>query len=352
MKKRFLNIDNIISLLLIILAIPSFIFTILQWLGYQPPSKPINVFERVYAIIIYRIPIAWAILFVCIAVIAVRAIYYRKYKNYRRNILTSSDLESIVQNEVDIDLRSIGQQINFCFQRATGIPQLTIWIKVINKSSMEVVLDKVKWELWIGQPVKNDTTAFGITIKPKETKDDILIKTNLSDSESSYIKSIKSMVSIRSFSGDAFFVLDGETIKKKFRLENINYSIEKNKNDLPPVKEKAGSTNIFFFESNAFWKVDGPSKIFDRNPLCICCTQHNYLSKKIKSALEMMGGIFEPPPEEEYFCVKTGKKHLLHPYAYIYAYQVARKKYGVEDTEIEKEIEKINEQRNAKKNNK
>jgi len=129
----------------------------------------------------------------------------------------NEDIEEIVKNEVEIDLRSTGEQVHFSFASSPVSPQLRIWLKIINMSSKELTLTSMKWELWIQKFICKTETSFALKIKPKyieECNIEVMLN-NVSmnlDDETSNLK------------GKAFFDVEGKRIEKEFNLKNIKYT--------------------------------------------------------------------------------------------------------------------------------
>ena len=258
MKQKSLTKSEIIALVIgflaLVIAILQLFIMLLPWFGVYPPEKPMNVSYKIFNILFLKIPIIW-IIFLCSVIYFIGHIILRRRNKAVDFGETSKDkinFGKMIQNEIEIYIRAEGEQIHFFIDSYEAL-KLRIWFMVINKSFIEVILDKIEWELRIGQFVKEDVTQLPSKIEAKETKKDILIKADLNESELSCLRSLGNDITYRCFSGTAFFMVNGKFYEKSFRFENINYSTDKKitkEQDLNLSKEHQWALLILLNQSN------------------------------------------------------------------------------------------------------
>lgn len=111
------------------------------------------------------------------------------------------------------------------------------------------------------------------------------------------------------------------------------------------IPEQVAKPNIaYLFSNNANWKISLKTKAFDKNPYCSCCkTPFNLIH------LPPNGMLFPlAQKEENHKCINSEKKYYLSSYAYVFAYQDARTKYGVHDKAIEDDMKRLIEEGKVK----
>jgi hypothetical protein len=217
MKKAYHKISNLITFLAGIIAIADGSVNLLSHVGIQFPKK---IFTNIFSILFFKIPIIWIIW--TILIIGIIAYFFQKRKTIE-NVDDKKINRNHMEDEIDIDIRSRADQIVFYLPH-DGIPNLQIWLKIINKSSLEFSLDKIKWELWIGQFKKSGESSDFKNIEQKGTRDNVLIESNLSDAEAECISN-KDNNGAHIFRGVLFFSFKGNSYKKEFSLNEVKFEI-------------------------------------------------------------------------------------------------------------------------------
>jgi len=213
MKEKITNV----SIITIILMGFQIIIALLPYFGIVPLNKPTNMLGIVFKFLLYKVPIIWVIILITIFM----SLLLKKRRGERYD--NKNIIDKIPSNEVGIDLRSHADQIVFYLPH-DGIPSLQIWFKIINKSSLNLVLDKLTWELGIDQFVKKGEKLLSETIDPKGENENVLIELNLSDSEAKLINNIdKNNIGVSYFKGKLSASLNGYSCAKEFNLNEIKF---------------------------------------------------------------------------------------------------------------------------------
>lgn len=202
-------------------------FGFVAWYDVPPPKESTNI---IYQLLQIEVSVFW-LPFVALAIFIITRWFLRRNKKAPGPSDATSnkvDLEKVIQDEIDIDIRPGEKQI-YITKNTADTPMLRIWLMLINKSDFEIILERIKWELWIGQPVKKNEDSFGFKIKPKETHKAILIEVSLSETEvADFKEKYVQDVGIRQLTGSAFLYVEDKPIKKLFCLDGINYSLDEN----------------------------------------------------------------------------------------------------------------------------
>lgn len=90
-----------------------------------------------------------------------------------------------VREDLELDLRSINS-INININ--TDIPEFTLWLRVTNKCSIPIRIDRILFDIWIGQPFIDGVLLRPIEILPKKTQCDVRFLTKLSDRQIQVVK--------------------------------------------------------------------------------------------------------------------------------------------------------------------
>lgn len=208
-----------------IFGIPAVSIQICQWLEIKPSKGMLNYMLQ---IVYFKVPLIWVLFLISIFYLIWKHLFKTSKKAIIQPEKQTNDIVKLISNEIDVDIRSTGEQIRF-YKTGAGSVTVRIWLKVTNKSTSEIILDKIKCNLWLDQLVKEGESSLSISIKPKETKNDVLFSMNLSDSEIEYLSKFKKEDSIvPSLKVIAFFNINKEVGKKEFDFRSINYSIDEN----------------------------------------------------------------------------------------------------------------------------
>lgn len=87
--------------------------------------------------------------------------------------------DSLIE-EVDIDLRSTNP-INFALSKK--VPELSVWLRITNRSLLEISLDRILMEIWVGQPLLWGGVFEPKTLEPRSTIEDVYFRSKLSNSQ-------------------------------------------------------------------------------------------------------------------------------------------------------------------------
>jgi len=99
-----------------------------------------------------------------------------------QNLIT---LESLGRN-LEIDIRSKNSII---FDLNTSVPNVNVWLRFTNKNPLNIVVDRVVVDLWIGQPLLEGAIFNKIELKPLETNNSVRFNSTLNEHQKSYLLS-------------------------------------------------------------------------------------------------------------------------------------------------------------------
>jgi len=72
-----------------------------------------------------------------------------------------------VKKDFEVDLRSEAP-VDLTFSGA--VPDLDVWLRCTNKSAVPVVVDRVLFKIWVGQPIIDGAILQRTTVGPKENR--------------------------------------------------------------------------------------------------------------------------------------------------------------------------------------
>jgi len=90
-----------------------------------------------------------------------------------------------IKQKIDINLRN-DNPINFDF--AAQNPNVDIWFEIVNRSSLNIVLDRLLIEVWFGQPTFSASVLHRYDIPRTEKVDNIRYWQNLTTDQIKLIK--------------------------------------------------------------------------------------------------------------------------------------------------------------------
>ncbi len=75
-----------------------------------------------------------------------------------------------VARQVDVDLRRVNP-VNILLR--SEVPQVDLWFRIGNRSIVDLVLDRLLVELWIGQPTLRGAVLERLTVSRRTDREDI-----------------------------------------------------------------------------------------------------------------------------------------------------------------------------------
>jgi hypothetical protein len=81
-----------------------------------------------------------------------------------------------IANQIEIDLRRI-TPINISF--GTDIPSLTLYFRISNLSHVDLVLDRLLINLWVGQPTLQGAILVRYDVPKRSSREDVYFNTQL-----------------------------------------------------------------------------------------------------------------------------------------------------------------------------
>lgn len=82
-----------------------------------------------------------------------------------------------LKKDIEIDLRS-GTAIRLNFN--SEIPNLSIWLRITNKTATPITIDRILFDVWFGQPLVTGHNLSKFVVNPKQTKKDVCLRSELS----------------------------------------------------------------------------------------------------------------------------------------------------------------------------
>lgn len=90
-----------------------------------------------------------------------------------------------VPDDLEVDLRS---NRGFVLSLGSAIPEVDIWLRITNKNPINVTVDRILYDVWMGGPVVDGTLLHRYELSARQTLQDIRLHSKLSSLQRDAIK--------------------------------------------------------------------------------------------------------------------------------------------------------------------